>query len=422
MVILFLSICLISTVFFINKPKRMNIILIVANTLRADHLSSYGYHRNITPNLDKFANENVKFNYAFSTSSWTNPSIASLFTGKYVPAHGLVNSIRCGDKKHQSAILDNKHTTLAESLKENGYQTIGFEANDWINSCSGYNQGFDRYNEIKWNNAKKMNKHVFKAIDHIKSNSKPFFLFLHYVDPHEYQDIKIKNIPKYLQNIPDSYSPKNKLKIVKYDYAISSFDKEIGRLFDYLKTNNLYENSMIFFIADHGEHFGEHNKKNHGMSLYNEGIHIPFIVKFNGKNKINNNIISNIDIYPTILKSINVPIPDYIQGYPIFSKETEIKDRGVISETGHDVKGFNIISSYINQNKVKLIINYNPSFSNIISRDNEKNARIYDIKNDRLEKNELINPKLKSELKEKFYKIYNESIEQGKEVGLYIFE
>ena len=131
---------------YFNHKARPNIVIILIDALRKDHLGCYGYNKNTSPNIDAFAGEAVKFVDTVSTCSWTSPSIASLFTCLYVSSHGLKTH-----SQKSTDILDLRFETLAEVLKKSGYTTSAFIANRWIREEFNYNQGFDHFDQVGGN-------------------------------------------------------------------------------------------------------------------------------------------------------------------------------------------------------------------------------------------------------------------------------
>ncbi|MBI4228743.1 MAG: sulfatase-like hydrolase/transferase, partial [Deltaproteobacteria bacterium] len=168
------------------KDKNINVILISIDTLRADHLSCYGYGRTTSPNIDRLANEGIAFSNAFSVASWTLPAHISMLTSMYSEAHGVITDENS---------LDENRVTLAEILKDRGYATAAFVSGVYLHSRYGFDQGFDVYDESIIDNAERGGEDLVQEVtspslnDSIQSwlkinNQKKFFLFLHYFDVH----------------------------------------------------------------------------------------------------------------------------------------------------------------------------------------------------------------------------------------------
>ena len=215
-------------------PEKPNIVLIVVDTLRADHLGSYGYERDTSPVIDAFARENVRFDYAVATAPWTAPSIASIFTGLYPTAHGVTRFTFKDDwqpGRATASVLSDDLDTLAEGLKRRGYQTVGVTANAWVADYLGFAQGFDSFRTLDHQPAHRVNAEAFTFLDAHGREDPPFFLYLHYMDPHEPyaspEPIGAFHGP--LQS--REYDDEELKRIAHYDAEIRYVDGQIGELF-----------------------------------------------------------------------------------------------------------------------------------------------------------------------------------------------
>ncbi|MEW6067961.1 MAG: sulfatase [Nitrospirota bacterium] len=346
-----------------NRP---NILLISIDTLRADHLSCYGYHRKTTPNIDKLASEGTIFRQNYSTGVWTPPGHASMLTGLYVSEHGVY-----GERK----LADNV-PTIATILKENAYQTAGFVNNSQVGELVGFEKGHDTFVEV-WKGvqsksiveriirggirkirkylsyedmgAKRTNKIFSEWIEGI-DKYKPFYCFLHYIEPHnplnpprpyknkyltfdviarskatkQSTNIDMKKINKVALNplicyVEDLNLNQEEISYIKnlYDGEVAYTDHIVGEIISILKRHNLYDNTMIVVTSDHGEHFGERGLWSHVASLYKEVLHIPLIIKYpRGVEHINevNEYTQLVDIFPTVLKIAGLSLPPLLKG------------------------------------------------------------------------------------------------------------
>ena len=241
-----------------------NIILISVDTLRADHVGTYGYLKPTTPNIDKFANQAYVFENAYASSPWTLPSHTSMLTGFYP------------QKFHAELptdILPENALTIAEILSENGYKTVAFSTGAFITRNQGFAQGFATFNELQnWQDAQEISQ---KSINWLNQNQKSkFFLFIHSFhthDPYSPQDQFIKKIDSdyqgYLNSINISQivdintsktnlSEYEKRRIVSlYDAEIAELDNYFGQFFKTLEDLKLMENTIIIITSDHGEEF-----------------------------------------------------------------------------------------------------------------------------------------------------------------------
>lgn len=309
----------------LNSPKPVceacNVVIVVIDTLRADHLPCYGYSRNTAPNICNFAKEGILFERAYAPAPHTRPSIISLFTSLYVHQH---NHFKNND------YLQDQHTTMAEIFSSAGYNTYGFSANPTISSKFNHDQGFRDWNETQ-GNAWKVNKEVFPIIENYKE---PFLSYIHYIDPHDpysppatapnffargyKENLSHVGHPfniTYFREDPDRLSH----LIGLYDNEIRYVDFYVGKLFNKLKEQGIYNESIIILMSDHGEMFLEHGLMRHINGVYDELIHIPLIVKIPGymENTSVSTPVQLIDILPTLLDSVGIPFenPKYRSGF-----------------------------------------------------------------------------------------------------------
>jgi arylsulfatase A-like enzyme len=330
--------------------KRPNIVLISIDTLRADHVSCYGYKRQTTPEIDRIASEGMLFKNAFSSAVWTPPAHASMLTGLYPSQHGTVDFRK----------LDPSIPTIAEVLTKNGYKTVGFVNNPAVGEFVGLDRGFTEFFELwkgvtsnnllvrgvhflyrNWlsflgkldHGAQKTNMSVKNWLRNNAADEKPFFMFLHYIEPHNPIDaphpFKIKFVePNGHSNIDEeklgkvAYNPlicytdslqlneaeKERL-ISLYDGEIAYVDAMVGDIMDTFREKGILDETMVIITADHGEHFGEHGHYSHVSSLYEPIVHIPFIIRSPGTFKAAGTFaapVQHVDIFPTILELLSL--------------------------------------------------------------------------------------------------------------------
>ncbi len=310
--------------------KKANVILISIDTLRADHLGSYGYKQNSSPNLDRFANEDaILFERCISSAPSTEPSHASIFTSLIPSHHGAFFAKRVP--------IPDDMITMAEILKKHGYSTVSFNEGGQVSDAWGFAQGFDEYVSLPGIGINhKFGRIVEHALDWLSKNDNetPKFLFLHTFETHHpytpnerfikdmgnnYQGTipnKIMvNLLKSINKREISLSKTDRQHIINiYDAEIRSMDNSFAQLVQGLKDRSLYDETMIIFTSDHGEEFGEHGKMGwHSHSLWNELLHVPLIIKFPGKRfkgKRINPQVRSIDILPTMLDVLKIkPLP-----------------------------------------------------------------------------------------------------------------
>ena len=284
----------------IDSAHPPNILLIVLDAARADHFSCYGYQRRTTPELDRVAGEGVRFERAVSTSSWTLPAHASLFTGLLPDEHGAHN---------QHAWLVDRIPTLAGLLKARGYRTGCFTNNPIIDEYHNLARGFEVLEKV-WadsavisderpHNSEYTNARVRAFAG--ERDGRPFFAFINYMDVHQpyaapepfrgmylekgeeitarldsacrYADLLDKGAVKLTD------AEKMSLAAV-YDGCLNYLDSRVGELMQALRDDDLYDSTLIIITSDHGECFGEYGKYGHGDLLSRPLIHIPLLVRY----------------------------------------------------------------------------------------------------------------------------------------------
>ena len=368
--------------------SKVNIILVVMDTTRRDHLSCYGYARKTTPNLDALVTESLLFTNAYAPSPWTLPSHASIMTGLYPSTHGAHYNVNASSKPAVN-LLRQDFVTLAEMLSPYGYRTAGVVGATFCHRYFGIAQGFDYYNDdfrtvhhdlqhydifhitskiFSLSNyfirhgyhgirrASELNEIVFSWLE--KNYRYPFFLFINYFDPHwpyappSPYDLLFKgknerliidnhgsdwNLFAKVINNHHTLTDEEKCHLLsQYDGEIAYLDYHLGKLVERLKSLNVYDESMIIITADHGESFGEHNLMDHGRALYEELLHIPLIIKYPLSQNISGTCsspVSLIDIMPSVLSTLDISLPSAMQGKVITGVPA---DRTVFAEHYRD--------------------------------------------------------------------------------------
>jgi len=350
------------------RPK--NIIWIVTDTARRDHISVYGGERQTTPNLEAFARDARVFDRAISTAPWTLPSHASMFTGMYPSKHG---AHYVGDAIFSTPLLPH-NITMAELLTAYGYETGAVCANNaGLSRALGCSQGFHFYFDARpmvfslfwgklllhlpedfriddlWVNevalASEINPIAEAWLDNVRKDQ-PFFLFVNYMEPHggisfipaPYDSMygfnrdRQKEVFKDFDadriiHFRDHVKPEERAFWTSYvERKITFMDHYLGQLIQKLKTLDLYDDSIIIVNSDHGELFGEHASFGHNTDLYNELISIPMMVKYPGSEKKGRykKVVQTVDIMPEVLSYIGADIPEQVQGQPFEKANHEI--------------------------------------------------------------------------------------------------
>lgn len=316
-----------------TPPAKPHILVITLDTTRVDHLGCYGNPHGTSPHLDRLASESVRYTNALSTSSWTLPAHASIFTGKFTASHGarydrtgpliLTDAIdgRPGWERIRARGLDANEATLASVLAEAGYDTGAVVAGPWLKRIMGLDTGFGFYSDsgIESVNGRRAESVTDAALRWLaEPRDGPFFLFLNYFDPHAPFSPPAEFVRE--GSAPGGMSPREARRIERYEGEIRYMDHHIGRLLRGLRDLDLYDASWIFVTADHGEALGEHGTRGHGTTLYQEVVHIPLLVKAprgGGDPALEESYVQVVDLLPTILGRLDLPLPPGVQGSPL---------------------------------------------------------------------------------------------------------
>jgi len=287
---------------------RPNVVVITMDTTRADHLSCYGYQQINTPRLDALAQEGVLFEESFSVQPVTLPSHCSIFTGDYPFHHGV--------RDNNIYRLSDESLTLAEILQANGYTTAAFVSSFILDRQFGLNQGFQLYNDRFLKPKQKGRLPVDRRAVEVStlasiwlakhkdsSERKPFFLWLHYYDPHADYDPPAPYSNAYPGNL--------------YDGEIAYMDDWIGYVCDELKRFKLWDNTIVVVVADHGESLGEYGEQTHGIFIYRPTTRVPLIIRYpkalpKGVRIVER--VSLVDIVPTLLSILRCKPPKTFDG------------------------------------------------------------------------------------------------------------
>ena len=334
-------------IFFTPQPetKRELIFLISVDTLAAAHMSLYGYHAETTPHLRRFARDALVFQNAFSNSSWTVSSHMSLFTSLLEDGHRVrvrkeyvVGKGNRFDLKNKTiAPLAPSIPTLTESLAVK-YLTFAFNGGANLSASFGFYRGFDLYRSHSKDMTDAMaSARMFARVQaHLREFLFPkafYFLHTYHVHTPYHPPVEPSNGEKPISRISrfDFYSdlggvrgiykpyPKEfVVDVVRlYDEEIAHFDSAFSAFINYLQMNQLYDNSTIILLSDHGEEFLEHSSWVHGSNLYAPQIWIPLLIKFPGREHGGKHIgtpVSLIDVLPTLLACKGLYVPGKIQG------------------------------------------------------------------------------------------------------------
>ena len=341
-----------------ESAPHTNVILLIMDTTRADHLSCYGYERPTTPFLEALAGGGVLFEDAVSPSPWTLPSHASILSGRFPGSHGA---------HFQHWRLDDSNVTLAEILKEHGYTTGAFVSNPFLSRTFNLDQGFDIYDDelepwmlrtYLWRIAVKMRLSslvgpryserradetaaaILRWIERIGEG--PYFLLVNFNDPHAPYDPPEESRNRFLRDrdyagpLLDPASHDDFVLVDEaglsardmnylmdlYDGEIGYLDGVMGRLLQILEEKSGDSGTLVVVVGDHGESFGEHGLLGHRGSLYHQTLGVPLILSWPGTLPEGIRIpsrVQSLDIAPTILDLLGLPVPGEMEGESLVS-------------------------------------------------------------------------------------------------------
>lgn len=392
------------------KTGSPNILLITIDTLRADHLSCYGYQGIHTKGIDSLAGQGVLFENALSPTSWTLPTFATLLTGVHQEVHGL---------NRHDVRLDPAFETVAETMKKAGYYTAAVVTNEFLNHPYNLDQGFDNYlfsgdaaayhplsgllvydflfaRTNERHNAENITTRAISLLKRVEK--RPFFLWVHYIDPHTpYGAWYIDRFPDYDRNYKGKigkeineldgieFSEDDKKHVLAlYDAEIMYTDHNIERLLKAIDRLNLTGNTAVILTSDHGEEFWEHGDVLHGRTLYRESIHVPLVIRYPGKipeQKRVDALATLIDLPTTILNIAGITPPSIYQGkdlFRYFSEDAVTKVFVSLDKLTPDKKRYASLGMY------------DPHWTFLKWKEPAKGEELFDMKNDPFQKMNVI--------------------------------
>jgi arylsulfatase A-like enzyme len=332
-----------------GKPR--NVVLLWADTLRADHLSGYGYERKTAPNLERMASEGALFRNNISQATWTKVSSPSLLTSLYPSTHGV---------KNFSDYLPASATTLGEVYRDAGYTTVSFASNLFTGQFTNLHQGFEVLHEDgslpETGSSKTSRVYVDRLLHFFEGHRDvPFFAFVHLYDAHEpyeprppynglFADLEkkeqhekdLENVRKVIaEPLARIFGMPSREELERagidaehyvdfdqdwYDGSIRGMDAEIGRIFERLRELGLDEDTLVVFAGDHGEEFLDHGKMSHGQTVYGELTRVPLIMRWPGgipSGKTVDAVTETIDVMPSVLDLSGLAHPEGVQGHSL---------------------------------------------------------------------------------------------------------
>jgi len=304
-----------------SRSRSRSMVLIVVDTVRADHLGTYGYDRPVSPNLDALAEQAAVFENAFAAATWTLPSVASMFTGLYPSQHDAGRPYE-DERGDQFSAIRATARVFPEVLRERGYATGGIVNAPFLNQGFGFARGFDDYDwaPARDSELRRADVTVDAALAWLDEHvDEPFFLFLHVFDAHRHYSAPEPIRGRFTGQFADTYGATlatlesrnraeqdldHRFLMAAYDEEIAFIDAQMGRFFEGMRSRGVLDQSTVFLTADHGEGFDEHGSSGHGHTLFNEELRVPLMVwgpeieagRYEDP-------VSLIDLEPTILEA-----------------------------------------------------------------------------------------------------------------------
>ena len=307
---------------------RLNVLVITLDTIRADRLGAYGNPHIRTDFVDGLADQGVLFDRCIAPTPLTLPSHASLFTGTYPVFHGV--------RDNSNYVVPAELMTMAELLSEEGYRTGGFVGAFVLSTRWGLDQGFETYTEPESGydptlmSFAQIQRPADAVVDDAiawlrKESEQPWFAWVHLYDPH----LPYEPPPGFVSEYPDD----------PYLGEVAFADAQLSRLHGFLQTAGLDSNTIVVFAGDHGEGLGDHGEFDHGLLIYQTTARVPLIIVHpdsTSRGVRREEVVSLVDIMPTIAEALDLPLPGGIQGqslWPLIGGAGVFDEKPVYAET-----------------------------------------------------------------------------------------
>ena len=295
---------------FVPDPASPAVLIFLLDALRQDHVGCYGYPLDTSPNIDAFAKDAVRLTHVTPSTSWTRPSVATLWTSTQPSVHGA---------EDRPDMLRENLPSLAAQLGAGGLETHCFMTNPNCIPVWGFGRDFHRFRDggtADWTDSDDADV----AIDTLRDVAgRPWYAYVHTMGPHEPYDP-----PEAFQKqfVPSMYAdrdpaPEHQKALALYDGEIAYTDQQFGRLIAVMKERGIYDHALIIVLADHGEEFWDHGGISHGNTLYEEQLRVPFLVKLPGNacaGEVRDGLAEFVDIAPTILDAFGLASDSRFQG------------------------------------------------------------------------------------------------------------
>jgi len=372
-----------------GDAARPNIVLIVLDALRADRVEAERDGTPVMPRLRAFAETSHYFTRAYAQSTWTKPSMASLFTSTYPGVHNVLFGTPMNLVEGQRTTADSlpeECETLAETLRAAGYRTIGVQTNGNMTRALGMAQGFDVYLERAYP-AWRAKDVTDQAMKQLAAGGGPFLLFLHYMDPHGpydppeahraafddfpaapeddlavmedyafwYNDQVLHDVGLKAERETPDFSPEGEAHVrALYDGDCRYADAEVGRLLDAVYAD--HPDTVTVILADHGEELWDHGSIGHGKTVYEELARVPLVLHVpDAAPERIDSPVELVDVLPTLASIAGIaPRPGW-QGRDLLAQEGQDPDRAVFTRTWSSLRETGIDLSAVVQNSTKLV-------------------------------------------------------------------
>ena len=316
-----------------------NVLILLIDTLRPDHTPPGGHPFIIAPHIDQMASLSAHFSNAYGASSSTRPSVGSIFTGLQPIAHGAVRHTNEGAALYFSVPL------MAERFQRGGHQTAAVSSNAQVSPAFGFDRGFDEFESSVWES-----QVSDRGLAHLRKLDEPFFLYLHYMGPHQpYKpSYPYKDLYKGMTTIPNELPSSSKIEDASnalhdaYAEEITQEDRQIGRILKELSLQGLLERTVVWIVSDHGEEFWEHWWNGHGATVFEESVRTLSILSYPPQIPIGKTIetpIAHVDMLPTLFDLLGWKLPTIAHGHTLLptiqgKSQPETNDRPIFLHHG----------------------------------------------------------------------------------------
>jgi arylsulfatase A-like enzyme len=325
----------------VPTAERPDVLLLLVDALRPDHLGAYGYGRETSPAIDSLAADGILFREAIAQSTFTKSSVASLLTGRFPYQHGVYWGSRTDDPELPGAVtsdlLPAEERTLAEALRPAGYLTAAWVQNSHLRDFMGFAQGFVEYRDQQ-GGIERIHRRFLRWLRGAGGHY-PWFAYLHYIDLHDpylpeppydamfgrhapvYEGIDLAEWGAYLEAVRQGREDLSAAEVAQleayYDGQIRWVDDSVARLLEALRREDRYEDALIVLTSDHGDAFYEHGFISHSTTPYEELVRVPLIVKLPGNRHAGTEVAAQVrlvDVMPTVLDLLGLPVPPDVAG------------------------------------------------------------------------------------------------------------